>query len=328
MVYTHLDLKMLDEALHGPNAKEWEEALKYEINQLEKLGMWVVEDLPLSQSAIPCSKVVWIKCSPDGEVQSYRVRIVARGHRQVEGVNYTKIFSAAMKMPTICVFLTNAAHQDGEIEHINIKSAYLNAPLKEATYMKAPRGVLKPGQEGKVLSLLKGLYGLKQPGRGWYMEMAGVFMNELGLKRSTIDHLVFCWRTGEEHIIVAVVTDNMAVTLKRSVDAECFKLNVKCFWDIMDHEPIKWFLGFEIRRDWKLRTVLINQQAYIKAMVDKFRLILDEAMPFNHQSSCTHKRSACEAIGLILCPTIVSQLDTAYAVGILLQFIQNPGQTH
>ena len=28
--------------------------------------------------------------------------------------------------------------------------------------MKVPRGVLKPGEEGKVLRLLKGLYGLKR----------------------------------------------------------------------------------------------------------------------------------------------------------------------
>lgn len=31
MGYTHLDLKMLDKALHGPNLKEWQEALEYEI---------------------------------------------------------------------------------------------------------------------------------------------------------------------------------------------------------------------------------------------------------------------------------------------------------
>ena len=36
MGYTHLDPKMLDIALHGPNAKEWEEALKYEINSAGK----------------------------------------------------------------------------------------------------------------------------------------------------------------------------------------------------------------------------------------------------------------------------------------------------
>ena len=29
MGYTHLDLKTLDKALHGPNAKEWQEALEY-----------------------------------------------------------------------------------------------------------------------------------------------------------------------------------------------------------------------------------------------------------------------------------------------------------
>jgi hypothetical protein len=46
------DPKMLDEALRGPNAKEWQAALDYEISQLEKLGTWVVEDLPPGQMAM------------------------------------------------------------------------------------------------------------------------------------------------------------------------------------------------------------------------------------------------------------------------------------
>ena len=36
----------LDKALCGPDAKQWQEALDYEIGQLEKLRTWVVEDLP------------------------------------------------------------------------------------------------------------------------------------------------------------------------------------------------------------------------------------------------------------------------------------------
>jgi hypothetical protein len=158
-------------------------------------------------------------------------------------------------MPTVRVVLANAAHQDWEIEHIDVKSAYLNAPLKEVIYMKPPRGVLKPGQEGKVLRLLKGLYGLKQAGRGWYQEMARVFMEEMDFKRSGIDHSVFYRRKGEEHTIVAVATDDMAVTSKRSVDAEKFKSKIKEFWDITDHGAISWFLGFQIKRDRKSRTM-------------------------------------------------------------------------
>ena len=41
-------------------------------------------------------------------------------------------------MPTMCVVLANAATQDWEIDHVDIKSVYLNAMLIETIYMKAP----------------------------------------------------------------------------------------------------------------------------------------------------------------------------------------------
>ena len=123
-------------------------------------------------TAIPCSEVLKIKRGPDGEIKSYRVRILAGGHRQIEGINYMETFSSAAKMPTVHAILANAAEQNWEIEHVNIKSAYLNMPLKETGFMHPPRGVLKPSQEGKVLRLLKGLYELKQARQGWYQEMS------------------------------------------------------------------------------------------------------------------------------------------------------------
>ena len=151
-------------------------------NVTEKLGTWIVEDLPKGHKAIPCSEVLKIKHGPDGKIQSYRVQIVAGGHRQVQGVNYTETFSSATKMPTVCAVLANVVELDWEVKHIDVKSAYLNAPLKETVYMHLLQGVLKSGQEGKVLRLLKGLYGLKQAGRRWYQEMSRVLMGELGFE--------------------------------------------------------------------------------------------------------------------------------------------------
>jgi Reverse transcriptase (RNA-dependent DNA polymerase) len=245
--HIYSDPKTLDKALRGPNTKEWQEALNYEKCQLEKLETWEVVNLFQGHTAILCSKVIWVKQGPNGEVQSYRIRIVARGHKQVEGVNYSKTFLATAKMPTVWTVLANAAHQDWEIEHINVKSTYLKAPLKEKIYMKPLRGVHKPEQEGKVLRLLKGLYGLKQAGRGWYMEMLRAFLNEMGFKWSAIDHSVFYKKNDKEHTIVAIATDDMAVTSKRTVDTERFKFQVKSFWDITNHGPINWFLGFQIK---------------------------------------------------------------------------------
>jgi len=115
--------------------------------------------------------------------------------------------------------------------------------------MQLPRGVSKPGQDRKVFRLRKGLYGLKQAERGWYFEMSRVFLEELGFMKSAVDHSVFYKRKGEEHMIVAVAMDDMAITSKQKTDAENFKSNIKRFWDITDHGPINWFLGFQIKRD-------------------------------------------------------------------------------
>ena len=285
-----------------------------------------------------------VKHGPKGGVQCYWVRIVAGGHRQVEGINYMETFSTAAKMPTVCTVLTHAAQQNWVIEHVDVKSAYLNAALKETIYMKPPRNVLKPGQEGKLLRLLKGLYGLKQAGRGWYMEMVRVMMKKMGFGRSRIDHSIFYCHAGEEHTIIAVATDNIVVTSKRMVDAEKFRSTIKTFWDITDHRPIQWFLGFKIKRNRKAGSISINQQAYIKMMVEKFGLTGTKKTTTPMEQNAQFSTQQCpatlnqmahikgipytEAIGLTLWPTVVSRPDMAFAVGILSQFIQNPGLAH
>ena len=86
----------IDEALEGPNAKEWQAILDYKINQLEKLGIWGLEDPPKEEPIIPCTEVLKEKCRPTREIQTYCVQIVAGGHKQVEGINYTGTFSAAV----------------------------------------------------------------------------------------------------------------------------------------------------------------------------------------------------------------------------------------
>ena len=128
--------KSLDEALCGPNRNKWQAALNYKISQLEKLSTWVIEDLPQGAPVIPCTTVLKEKHGPDGEIESYCVRIITGGHRQVEGVNYTETFSAAAKMLSVQVILANAAECNWEIHHVDIKSAeyVLDSSKGEAVY--------------------------------------------------------------------------------------------------------------------------------------------------------------------------------------------------
>ena len=77
--------------------------------------------------------------------------------------------------------------------------------------------------------------------------MSKVFVDHLGFKRSAINHSVFYRQRGEEHTIIAVATDDMALTSKHAADAEKVKSEIQKFWDITDHGPIQWFLGFEVK---------------------------------------------------------------------------------
>ena len=114
--------------------------------------------------------------------------------------------------------------------------------------MKALPGILKLNQQNKVCWLLKGLSGLYQAGRGWYQEMSGVF-KKLGFKKSAVDHSVFYHRNGDEHTVVAMATDDMAVTSKCKEDVEKLKTELCQHWKISDLGELKWYLGFRIWQD-------------------------------------------------------------------------------
>jgi hypothetical protein len=208
---------LLDDVLPGAHANEWQATRDKEMSCLESAQTWELTLPPVGIPIIPCTEVFKEETGPDGEITEWRLRIVGGGHKQKKSVNYDETFSLAAKMPTVCIMLADTAQHDWEIHQIDIKSAYLNAPLDEIVYMHPPKRYLKPGQEGMVCRLLKCLYGLKQVGRGWHKEMLSAF-DQIGFPKSGVDHSLFVRCSESEQIAVAVVTDDMAIAAS-SMDA-------------------------------------------------------------------------------------------------------------
>ena len=141
------ELRTLDKVLCTPHAKEWQDVYDYKIGQLTKLGTWDLVQLLAGKTPIPHTLVFKEKFSTNGNINLCHVQLVASGHRQTYGVDYDETFAMAAKMPSICMVLGNATQQDWEIHQVDVKSAYLNAPLEEEVYMVPPAGLLKPSQE-------------------------------------------------------------------------------------------------------------------------------------------------------------------------------------
>nr|GEX55123.1 Gag-Pol polyprotein [Tanacetum cinerariifolium] len=62
-------------------------------------------------------------------------------------------------------------HQFDRLQ-MDMKTAFLNGPLKEEVYVAQPDGFVDPDHPEKVYPLRKALYGLKQAPRAWYDELS------------------------------------------------------------------------------------------------------------------------------------------------------------
>jgi hypothetical protein len=333
----------LQQALNGPDAVEWKEAVDYEISQLEKLGTWEITDLPRGANVIPCHYVLATKRGPDGEKLKLRARLVANGQRQKFGVDYFDTFAPTANMITIRTVLTMAAQQDWEIHQIDIKSAYLYASIQEEIYMRAPPGYLGESQRGKVLRLRRSLPGLKQAGYEWAEELAGVFL-KLGFSRSRVDQAVYFKRTSTEQMVITVSVDDMAVTANDISHIHRFKSQLQAYFEISDLGELKWLLGLKVTRDRTARTLTLSQKAYVATIVECF--CLEDAKSTQtpmepgvtlstDQSPATHAELEDmkdvpyqRAIGSLMYAATSTRPDIAFSLATLSQFMRSPGRAH
>ena len=136
-----------------------------------------------------------------------------------------------------------------------MKSADINAKLNQLVYMRAPCGYLKNGQESIQVAEMD-----------WYryLEMLGTGSHERGFSWSSVDHSVFLQKLKfSEHDIVAVATNNMAVTSNSIFMVKCFKAKLSKYYNITNLRELHWFLDFKVKYDRVMRTISINQFMYI-----------------------------------------------------------------
>jgi hypothetical protein len=108
------------------------------------------------------------KLRPDGTIEKYKTRLVAKGYIQKEREDFFDTYSPVARLTIIRVLLFLAASYGLLVHQMDIKTAFLNGELEEEICMDQPDGFVLKGQEGIVCKLLKSLYGLKQAPKQWH----------------------------------------------------------------------------------------------------------------------------------------------------------------
>lgn len=89
-----------DEAQSHPNKKEWNVAMKSEIESLYNNKAWTLVKKPPNKNIISTKWIFKIKKNGEGQIIKYKARLVARDFSQQEGLDYTETYSPVAKLIT------------------------------------------------------------------------------------------------------------------------------------------------------------------------------------------------------------------------------------
>ena len=91
--------------------------------------VWTLVNPPEGVKPIGCKWVFKKKINADGNVQTYKSRLVVKGFKQILGIDYDETFSPVAMVKSIRILLAIAAYNDYKIWQMDVKTAFLNGIL-------------------------------------------------------------------------------------------------------------------------------------------------------------------------------------------------------
>jgi Reverse transcriptase (RNA-dependent DNA polymerase) len=169
------------------------------------------------------------------------------------------------------VLLHIAAILNWDVQHVNIKTAFLHSilPESETVFMEQPPGFEAPGKEDWVMRLLKSIYSMKQASCIWNQTFHKTIVS-LGFHHLPCKWCIYRCQTPTGISIFAVDVDDIIVISSSAEENDCFKSQLHTKWEISDLGTVKYALGIAISRNRPTRTIHLSQTTLIDRIVDQF----------------------------------------------------------
>ncbi|GJU71299.1 retrovirus-related pol polyprotein from transposon TNT 1-94 [Tanacetum coccineum] len=140
----------------------WIKAMQEELNEFERLEVWELVPRPDKVMVITLKWIYKVKLDELGGILKNKARLVARGYRQEEGIDFEESFAPVARLDAIRIFLAYAAHMNMVVYQMDVKTAFLNGILREEVYVSQLDGFVDQDNPNHMYKLKKALYRLKQ----------------------------------------------------------------------------------------------------------------------------------------------------------------------
>lgn len=109
--------------------------MQSEIQILQDNHTWELVPLPPMKVPIGCRWIYKVKLTSNGDTERFKVRLVANGYTQKEGLDFHETFSPVVKMPIVRTVLSLAAQHNWHILQLDVYNAFLQGDLHDEVYM-------------------------------------------------------------------------------------------------------------------------------------------------------------------------------------------------
>nr|GEW92149.1 retrovirus-related Pol polyprotein from transposon TNT 1-94 [Tanacetum cinerariifolium] len=230
------------------------------------LTVWDLVDKPFGKIVI---RLKWLwknKKDKDQTVIRNKARLVAKGYAQEEGIDFKESFAPVASLEAIWIFIAYAAHKSFPIYHMDVKTAFLNGPLKEEVYVPQPDEFVDLDHLEKVYRLRKALYRLKQAPRAWYDELSK-FLASKSFTKGTINPTLFTIRYREDILLVQIYVDDIIFGSTNLKYSKRFEKLMHSRFEMSLMGEMKFFLGLQIHQS--PSGIFINQAKYTLEILHK-----------------------------------------------------------
>ncbi|KAK1612343.1 hypothetical protein QYE76_036016 [Lolium multiflorum] len=280
------------EALVDP---DWVIAMQEELECFTRNEVWSLVERP-KDHRINVIGTKWVfknKQDENGIVIRNKARLVAQGFAQIEGMDFEDTFAPVARLEAIHLLLAFASFHNFKLYQMDVKSAFLNGPLKETAYVAQPPGFEDPCRPNHVYLLHKALYGLKQAPRAWY-EFLRDFLLHDGFCMGTVDSTLFTKRVkGGGLFICQIYVDDIIFGGTNPNHNKAFELLMTRKFEMSMMGELKFFLGFQVRQ--LAKDTFISQEKYVKDMLKKFNMT--NASPMKTPMPVKGQLGSCDAAG-------------------------------
>ncbi|GKE16742.1 retrovirus-related pol polyprotein from transposon TNT 1-94 [Tanacetum coccineum] len=247
----------------------WINSMQEEIIQFKRLDVWVLVPAPDNIKPLTLKWLFKNKHDEENTVIRNQTRLVMKGHRQEEGIDFEESFTPVARMEAIRISLAYVAHKSFIVFQMDVKTAFLHGSLKEDMYLCQLEGFIDADYSSHVYKLKKALYGLKQAPRAWYDKLLK-FLLQNYFNKETIDPALFIRRFADDILMVQIYVDDIIFGYTNPRYTQLFADLMKSRFEMSIMGEMIFFLGLQVNQS--PHGIFINQSNYVLEINKKYRI--------------------------------------------------------